>query len=396
MDRYLNPFLPGAGTPPPELAGRENIVLDAQVDIKRIAAGRMSRPRMFLGLRGVGKTVLLNQIRKIAEDENQVISYVEAPEGKRLAELLYPELHKALTRLSFINTAKSAATNAFRLLRNFSAAFKVEMGDFSVSVEPEEISQATGDLETDLSDLFVQIAKTAVAAQKGWILMIDEVQYLEQRELSALIVAIHRINQRALPLLFFGAGLPQIAALAGAAKSYAERLFDYPEIGPLTKASAYEAIREPIESAGENITDDSLDLIYQQTEGYPYFLQEWGFHVWNEAKKSPISPPVVSAATERAFMSLDKGFFRVRYDQLTDSEQDYVHAMAKLGSGPYETASIAHALKGTPGKFSSVRDRAIKKGVIFSPVRGRLDFTVPKFAEFLRRTAFEEDPIANM
>lgn len=262
-----------------------------------------------MGLRGTGKTVLLNKIEQLAESHGHLTAFIEAPEDRRLTELLYPRLHQVLRRLSLVDRAKDATHRALRALRSFAAAFKVSFGDFSIAVDPEPGTADSGILEFDLGDLFVRIGEAAQAAGKAWTLLIDEVQYLSDEELSALIVAIHRVNQKNLPIMFFGAGLPQVAALSGDAKSYAERLFSYPTIGPLDTRSAKSAIRQPIEVEGEAILDDALEAIMDRTQRYPYFLQEWGFQVWNLAEKSPIDRNDVKAATEAAIRRLDEGFF---------------------------------------------------------------------------------------
>lgn len=392
----LNPFRPGAGTPPRELVGREDTILDAKIEIEKVSGGRSGRPALFLGLRGVGKTVLLRTIRKQVEEADQVASAIEAPEGRSLAELLYPTIHKALSKLSRIESAKQKTYNAFRALKSFANISEIKIGDVAISFDPDPAQASTGDLESDLTDLFLAVGEAAKSAGKGWFLFIDEVQYLSQSELAAVIVALHAINQDDLPVQFFGAGLPQLAGLAGKAKSYAERLFDYPSVGPLSHSSVLEAIRVPIKEAGEEITDEAAEKIFRETEGYPYFVQEWGYQAWNFADKSPIDLDDINAASELALSRLDRGFFRVRYDQLSPAEQNYVHEMARIGPGPYAVADITSRLGGSANRYAPVRARVISKGVLFSPVRGQLAFTVPKYADFLQRTAMDENPIDNL
>lgn len=385
MDPVRNPFAPGAGSQPPELAGRDEIIDDATIALKRTKIGRHARSQMLLGLRGTGKTVLLNTIENAAEDNDYLTSVIEAPEEKPLAELLYPKMQQVLRKLSLIESAKAKTHDAMKALRSFASVFKVQIGDLSVAVDPEPGVADSGYLEYDLPDMFVAIGTAAKAANKGWCLLIDEVQYLNEKELAALIVAIHKIGQKQLPVIFFGAGLPQLAGLSGDAKSYAERLFLYPKVGALDEESALKAIKGPINDEGEEITSSALRKICEITEGYPYFLQEWGFQSWNTADKSPIDKSDIESATEDALKRLDDGFFQVRFDRLTPKEREYVIAMSKLGRGPYRSSEVADRLGEPPNKLGPRRAQIIAKGMIYSPQYGDIDFTVPMFDDYLRR-----------
>jgi hypothetical protein len=385
MDEVRNPFAPSAGSKPPELAGRDEVIRSAEIAIQRILLGRHGRPQILLGLRGTGKTVLLNHIENIAQKHEHFTSFIEAPEDRNLAALLYPKVHQVLRKASFLDNAKTKAHTAMRVLRSFASAFKLTVGDVSISVDPQPGSADSGILADDLIDLFFAVGEAAQAAGRAWTLLIDEVQYLSKKELSALIVAIHRTNQKELPILFFGAGLPQIAALSGEAKSYAERLFLFPKIGALDEKAASAAIRLPIEDEGESITDAAIRDIVKMTEGYPYFLQEWGYQVWNIAQASPFTAKDVSQASSAALKRLDEGFFRVRYDRLTPKEREYVLAMAKLGEGPYRSADIADELEESLNTLGPRRAKIIHKGMIYSPERGDVDFTVPMFSTYLQR-----------
>ncbi|KGB83595.1 ATPase AAA [Rhodovulum sp. NI22] len=391
MDPVRNPFAPGAGSQPPELAGRDEIIRDAEVALKRILKGRHDRSQILLGLRGTGKTVLLNKIERIAEEAGYLTSYIEAPENKTLAELLYPKIHQVLRKLSIIENAKEKAHSAMRALRGFASAFKIEVGDVSLSVDPEKGTADSGNLEYDLSDLFIRVGEAAKSAERGWALLIDEVQYLKEEELAALIVAIHRVNQKQLPVVMFGAGLPQIAALSGDAKSYAERLFSYPPVGALDNEAAISAIMEPISDEGEEILHDALELIVERTEGYPYFLQEWGYQAWNTAEESPIRYVDVEKASAAVLKRLDDGFFKVRFDRLTPKEREYVIAMSELGQGPYRSSDVAEQLGEPPNKLGPRRAQIISKGMIYSPGYGDIAFTVPMFDDFLRRTMLRSE-----
>jgi len=385
MDPVRNPFAPGAGSRPPELAGREGILQDAQTAIHRALRGKPSRSQMLLGLRGVGKTVLLSKIEEMAESSGHVTSAIEAPEGKPLSELLVPRINQAIRKMSASEMAKVKAHQALRALRSFAAAFKLSYGDVSISVDPEAGVADSGDIEVDLPELFVRVGETARAAGKAWTLLIDEVQYLRPADLAALIVALHKVSQRDLPVLFFGAGLPQVAALSGDAKSCAERLFHYPAVGALQSEDAKTAIRQPIEDEGESIAEDALQEILARTHGYPCFLQEWGYQCWNIAKGSPITLADAAMAAGEATRRLDDGFFKVRFDRLTPKEREYVITMAKLGPGPYRSSDVALALNETHQSLGPRRSQIINKGMIYSPSHGDIAFTVPMFNEYLMR-----------
>ena len=340
---------------------------------------------MLLGLRGVGKTVLLNKIEEIAESSGHVTSSIEAPEGKSLSELLVPRISQVLRKFSVNQQARAKAHQALRALRSFASAFQISYGDLSISVDPEVGTADSGDIESDLPELFVRVGESAKAAGKAWTLLIDEVQYLRSGDLAALIVALHKISQKDLPVLFFGAGLPQVAALSGDAKSYAERLFHYPAVGPLLSDDAKTAIRQPVEDEGESISDDALEEILLKTQGYPYFLQEWGYQCWNICEGPQIELSDALQAAAEATRRLDDGFFKVRFDRLTPKEREYVIAMAKLGAGPYRSSDIAAALNETHQSLGPRRSQIISKGMIYSPSHGDIAFTVPMFNQYLMR-----------
>jgi hypothetical protein len=383
MDPLKNPFSPGAGAPPPELAGRDEIINAAKIALARIRLGRPEKSQMLLGLRGVGKTVLLNRLSELAEEDGYLVAQVEAPEGQRLAEYLAPALKAILIKLSRVEKGKDLVAKALGALRGFAGAFSVSIGELEIGIS--ERSADSGNLEIDLPELLLAVGHAAKAAEKSVALFLDEVQYLSEEDLRALIVAMHRISQKGLPVVLFGAGLPQVAALAGEAKSYAERLFDYPEVGALGQDSAKKALRGPIRAEGAEIEDSALDRVVEITKGYPYFLQEWGKHTWNAATASPIAVDAVEDASASATGALDKNFFRVRFDRLTPREQDYLRAMAELGPGPHRSGSIAGKLGNSVENMGPLRSGLIKKGMIWSPAHGDTAFTVPMFDEFMRR-----------
>jgi hypothetical protein len=263
---------------------------------------------------------------------------------------------------------------------------KVHDVEISLDVDPEQGTADSGNLESDLPVLLEAIAEAAQDRATAVSIIIDEIQYLSEKEFSALIVAIHKISQRQLPLVLVGAGLPQLVGLAGRSKSYAERLFDYPKIGPLSREDAILALAEPVKAQGVTFANDALNEIVSKTEGYPYFIQEWGYHSWNLAKDSEISFDVIKEATHTSLERLDESFFRVRFDRLTPSEKKYLRALAEFGSGPHRSGDIAEKLKVKPQSVAPTRSSLIKKGMIYSPSYGDTEFTVPLFDDFMRRT----------
>lgn len=392
MDPASNPFAPGAGTRPPELAGRQALVERARIALARIHGGRPAQSQLLLGLRGVGKTVLLNRIGDLAAAAGYQTVVLEAPEDRRLVEILVPPLRSLLVRLSRGERARVAALKALGALRAFASAFQVKVGDVEFGVEPAAGTADSGSLEYDLPELLIAVAEAARQAGSAVAILIDEVQYLRESDLGALIVALHRCAQKGLPLVLFGAGLPQLAGLAGEAKSYAERLFEYPEVGKLDAAAARDAIRTPIEREGARIDDAALAVIVRETAGYPYFLQEWGARAWDAAAQSPITAADARRATADARAHLDQGFFRVRLDRLTPREREYVRAMAELGPGPHRSGDIAALLGVAVTAVGPLRASLIAKGMIYSQQHGETAFTVPMFDAFMRRAMPEWKP----
>lgn len=394
MDSVRNPFSPGAGAPPPELAGRDELRESVAVAIKRVRIGRSAKSAMLIGLRGVGKTVLLDRMRGEAEASGVETVRVEAPERRSLPAMLAPELRVSLLRLSRVDRAKDLAQKALRALAGFAKALKVKYEDIEVGVdfEPQKGLADNGDLEHDLQALLEAAGEAARACGSALALFIDELQYVEEEELAALITGLHRTSQRQLPVILVGAGLPQLAGKMGKAKSYAERLFDFPEIGPLSREAADSAIVKPLQEEGVGIDDEAMDLIYQQTRGYPYFLQEWGKHSWAVADRAPITVEHVRAGSVLATAALDASFFRVRFDRLTPAERQYLRAMAELGPGPHRSGDIAEALGRRVESLGPVRNHLIAKGMVYSPGHGDTAFTVPLFDEFMKRTVPRFEP----
>ena len=387
MDPIRNPYAPGAGTQPPELAGRDQLRESARIALERARIGRPSKSMIMVGLRGVGKTVLLDRILADAETVDMVVLRFEAPEDRSLPSTLAPQLRLALLRLSNRDAARHLAQRALRGLAGFVGSLKVKYQDIEVGLdlEPEPGLADNGDLEADLQDLFEVVGAAAQADGTCVALFIDELQYVVEDELAALITALHRTSQRGLPVTMVGAGLPQVRGRMGRAKSYAERLFDFPRIGALSDDDARLAIAKPAKDESVEIEADALDSIVASTRGYPYFLQEWGKHVWDVADTSPITVENVETAARQAIAGLDESFFMVRFDRLAPGEKTYLRAMAQLGAGPHRSGDIAAMMGRRVTSLAPTRSQLINKGMLWSPSHGDTAFTVPMFDEFMRR-----------
>lgn len=386
MDELENPFRPGAGTPPPALVGRDELIAKFRLTVGRAVTGRPGKSVMPIGLRGVGKTVLLNAFNEIAEDEGLKVGYIEAPETGDLRKLLATRLRKILLDLDRAGKVSRAAKRALGALSSFT--YNLPDGS-SISLNVDALAGVadSGDLSDDLTDLLVEAGKAAEDRKTGIVLAIDEVQYLATEELGALISAIHRTVQLNLPVVLVGAGLPQLPGLTGNAKSYAERLFEFPRIDSLAGEHARDVLRLPVSEQNVEFTAEALDEVLKQTQGYPYFLQEWGYEVWNVADASPITRDDVDAAAPLVRRKLDESFFLVRMDRVTPAERTYLRAMAELGPGPHRSGDVAAQIGVQVETVAPRRSGLIRKGMIYSPAHGDTAFTVPMFDEFLRRTA---------
>jgi hypothetical protein len=369
------------------LAGRDELLDRVHVTLERIRMGRPAKSVLLVGLRGVGKTVLLDRMRAEAEASGIHSLRIEAPENRSLPAMLAPQLRQALIRLSASTQAKELATRALRGLAGFAKALKLKFNDIEVALDldPEPGLADNGDLEHDLQSLLEVAAGAAKAARTALAIFIDELQYVKESELEALITALHRAAQQQLPVVLVGAGLPQLRGRMGRAKSYAERLFDFPEIGPLPADYARQAVVAPLHAEDVEIDEDALEMLLAATQGYPYFLQEWGKHAWDAAETSPITIADVERASERALAALDASFFRVRFDRLTPAEKRYLRAMAELGPGPHRSGEIAKVLGKAVTSLGLVRSNLIAKGMIWSPDHGDTAFTVPLFDAYMRR-----------
>lgn len=387
MDPVRNPFAPGAGSPPPELAGRQSIIEAAEVALRRVGIGKPSQSPILVGLRGVGKTVLLVRLQAFAESEGFKTIFVEAHEGKSLPELLIPGVRKTLFSLDMVENAKDKASRGLRVLKSFLSGLSIKFHeiDIGLNVDPEHGVADSGDIEADLPELFVAMGEAAAAAHTPVAIFVDEMQYLLPKEFSSLIMAIHRTNQMQLPVVLIGAGLPQIVGLAGNSKSYSERLFTFPSIGALSDAEARQAIVSPVRNEGANIDSAAIKQILSVTKMYPYFLQQWAHEAWNIAEENTIKASDVFHANNNALEILDGSFFKVRFERCTPSEKRYMRALAELGSGSSRSGDIADKLGVKVNSLGPARSNLIRKGMIYAPAHGDVDFTVPLFDEYMKR-----------
>jgi len=385
MDPVINPFSPGAGAPPPELVGRAAVFEEARILLGRIRLRRSVQSFMLTGLRGVGKTVLLSEIKRMAYGADVLPVAVEAAEDKSLSTLLVAPLKKVLFELDRMQGAKDKVKRGLVALRNFLGTIKVEIGDFGLGIDPQHGFADSGDLEYDLGELFSCVAEAAAEKNKGVVILVDEIQYLQEKELGALIMAMHRMQQDSLPLALVGAGLPILPGLAGNAKSYAERLFRFPEVGALSEADSILAIRNPLVQANVRIDDDAVRRVYEIAQGYPYFLQEWGYQLWNAVEQDPIHLQDVDAVHPSVLARLDSSFFRVRMERLTKSEKDFLFAMAEISGEEIRIGAVAEKMGVSVGALGPRRSSLIKKGMIYSPAHGNVAFSVPLFDDYLKR-----------
>ena len=387
MDPIKNPFSPGAGSPPPELAGRAPVLEQARILLGRVMIGKSEKSLMLTGLRGVGKTVLLNEVRRMAQESGYRTVLVEAHEEKALGPLIAAPLKAVFFDLDRIAQTGDRVKRGLRVLRSFLGGLKVKLGELEIGldIDPETGAADSGDIEIDLPNVFEALGEAAKEKMTAVAILIDEIQYLSQKELGAIIMAMHRMQQRQLPVVLLGAGLPVLPGLAGESKSYAERLFAFPDIGALSEVDSNQAISEPAIQGGVTLTAAALTETYRLTKGYPYFIQEWGYQMWNLAVSSPIDLELVQSAADSVVRRLDQNFFRVRFDRLTPGEKNFLRAMAQLGSGAIRSGDIANCLGVKVNSIGPVRSKLIKKGMIYSPAYGDMAFTVPLFDEFMKR-----------
>lgn len=385
MDPVRNPYTPGAGTKPAALTGRNAELDQFRLILDRLSAGKPERSMLISGLRGVGKTVLLNTFEEIAEGRRWHAPLYEVRHDTDLRVLMTRLVRKVLQRMRRRERAKEQVLRALRVLKAFSLRTPEGL-EIAIDVDAALGSADTGDTEEDLGELLVELGEAARAADTGVVFLLDEIQFLARSDLEALISALHRVTQRMLPITLAGGGLPSIPRLAGEAKTYAERLFTFPGIGRLEDAAAHDALVLPARQEGVEYEPGAAEDILALTEGYPYFIQEYGRHAWRLADESPIPRSIVRDAHDGAQADLDGGFFTVRFERATDAERRYLAAMAILGDGAQQSGEVTKQLGFQDTAQTSVtRSNLIDKGLIYSPDYGHVDFTVPHFADFMRR-----------
>jgi len=339
---------------------------------------------MLYGLRGVGKTVLLNEIERISEDEGYISEHLEMSENDDFRRVIAKAVRKCLLKVDKVENLKDKAVNALSILKAFTLVIP-DGPELKIDVEAAVGLGDSGDLDTDLVDLFVALGEAAKEGKKYICFFIDEVQYLSEQAMSGLIASSHRISQKTLPIVFICAGLPQVAALSGDAKSYAERLFDFIPIGPLAKGADELALIGPVAQFSVEYEDGAKNKILEEAKGYPYFIQEFGCYAWNEAANTVINEREVTESNKKAIEALDRSFFKVRMDRATSAEKKFMKAMSSLGKGPYKSADVASKLNKKLQSIGPVRATLISKGFVFSPQHGEVDFTVPLYDEYIRR-----------
>jgi hypothetical protein len=384
VDAVRNPYTPGAGTKPPALVGRDDELERFRILIGRLALGRHEKSMLITGLRGVGKTVLLNTFADIASEAGWFAATTEIRQDADLSRVLARVTRRVLLDMSARERLRDRARRALGVLR----AFVITYGDVEIRIDVDAIPGLadSGDREDDLADLLTEVGRAAQSGETGVVFLMDEVQFLSRPDLEALIAALHRASQESLPVTVVGAGLPLLPRLVGEARSYAERLFDYRSIGSLDAAAAHDALRLPARDEDVDWEDAALDIVFGYSDGYPYFLQEYGKHAWLVAGRSPISEADVERAHPVVLNELDEGFFHVRIERATEAERRYMAALADLGDGRQRSGAIAGRL-GAPSStaLSPTREALLRKGLIFQPAHGFVDFTVPQFAQFMRR-----------
>ncbi len=385
MGPVLNPYSPGAGSRPPALVGRDEQIDDMSVALQRLLLGSNARSQILTGLRGVGKTVMLVEFQELAEAHGYFHAHIEVTEDGTLA----PDLAAALRRILLAMDAKRRAGDTLRRAFGVLKAFSLRIpGGTELSIDVEAISGPadSGNLGADLAGLFVELGSAAKDHQTGILLTVDELHYVDRLTLESLIIGLHRASQLALPVVVAGAGLPTLAATTGQAKAYAERLFMFPTIGSLSESQAVEALQQPATDEGVTWTAGALEEIIRVTQCYPYFIQQFGLQAWDVADgPDTITEDDVRRSIPLALAELDDGFFKVRAGASTPAERTYMLAMAQIGPGPVRTAEVAKTLGREPSALTPVRESLLKRSLCFVPERGRIDFTVPMFGDYMMR-----------
>ena len=386
MDRLRNPFTPGAGALPPELAGRAAIIEDGRVLAGRTLLGRYEKSLLLIGLRGVGKTVLLKHLAEDARRNGVVAVVIEVRNAESDFEELALRVKEALCTIDFASSVKSSVNHAFSVLRNFVKTFSLNIGDFGISLETAQGIATSGKMELDLSEMLLACARAAKESGKAMGLYVDELQNFQIEAMRGIIVALHFAAQESLPLYLVGSGLPSIRSLVGKSKTYAERMFNYSDIGALCRDDVDLAITMPMNNNGLDIAPDAIDEVFARTRGYPYFLQEYGYQLWNAAEGSPISADDVRRTAPVVQDRLDSNFFAVRFERISCREKEFLRAMAEFPQNvAIQTSEVARRLGRDLSTLSPVRASLIRKGMIYSPEYGGIAYTVPMFADYMKR-----------
>lgn len=383
--KYASPYTPGAGTMPPYLAGRVEVLEMSNKNLESALRGYPQKSIIYYGLRGVGKTVLLNAIEEKAEDMDILYEHIEISEKKSFIRQIVNASKKIIHRMSTVEAAKDVIKKALGILQAFNVTYNPEDQTFSAGLSEPSAYVTTGILSDDLTEMFIFMGRSALKANKVICFFIDEIQYMKEEEMEALINAVHRVNQKRLPIILFGAGLPKVLKLLGEVKSYSERLFKYEQIAELSEKEAREAVIKPAKNLGVVYRDDAVKEILKWSKGYPYFIQELCDIVWEYTNKDTIELEDVKKVLTTFLERLDESFFRMRYERCTKKEHDFLFAMVKCGELPCTISSVAHILKKKVNSVSPIRAQLISKGVIYSSGHGEIDFTVPLFDEYLKR-----------
>lgn len=383
-----NPYRPGAGTTPAYLAGREQVLHDAQAVLENIRVGFPARSVIYYGLRGVGKTVLLNRIGEMADDMDVPVEYMEIAEREHsFQEAIVLHIYKLMSKLSPVDKLEGYVKKAMGILKAFSIKYTDSSAGIEIAFDPVHGIADTGNLTNDMTELFLALGRLAAKKEQGIALFIDEIQYINERDFEALIEALHRVNQKGYPLVIFAAGLPKIVRLAGKIKSYAERLFQFIAIDSLSKADAKLALEKPAAKMQVTFTHDAVEKVLAVTEGYPYFIQEYGKWIWeNREHARVITPAIVERAYHDFKSTMDEAFFKVRHDRATPRELEFMTAMVRCGELPCNMKDVAQQLGESAQKVGPLRAQLIHKGFIYAPQRGTVAFTVPQFDKYLQRT----------
>ncbi len=383
--KYASPYTPGAGAMPSYLAGRHEMLENAEKTLQALVNGYPQKSVVYYGLRGVGKTVLLNAIEDQAEQLNILYSHIEIAEKRSFIIQITNASKKMIHQMSVVEAAKDFGRKAFGILQAFQVTYNPEDQTFTAGAGEPSAYVSTGVLSDDLTEMFVAMGRTAVKAGKAICFFIDEIQYMKTNEMEALINALHRVNQLRLPIIVYGAGLPKILRILGEVKSYSERLFKYILVSKLSDEEAIAAIVNPAQKLNVMYEDGAVNEIKKWTEGYPYFIQELCDTVWEYTDKEIISESDVERVIPTFETNLDKGFFKVRFDRCTKKEQDFLFAMVKCGDLPCTISNVAKILGKKGNAVSPTRAQLINKGLIYSTGHGEIDFTVPQFDLFLKR-----------